>query len=62
MLLEDRERPAEALEAYRSALAADPALAVAHWNVARLHERADREADALRHLATYKRLVDGGRP
>ncbi len=59
VLLEDRDRGDLALEAYAAALEADPGLAVAHWNAARLHERAGREAPALRHLSAYKRLVEG---
>jgi tetratricopeptide (TPR) repeat protein len=57
--LEDRGRPDNALEAYLEALAAEPALADAHFNAARLLEARGRKAEALRHLATYRRLVGG---
>ncbi len=58
-VLEDRSQPDRALEAYRSALAAEPGLADAHFNAARLLEASGRKAEALRHLATYRRLVAG---
>jgi tetratricopeptide (TPR) repeat protein len=56
VLLEDLEREPEAMTAYRSALALDPGLADAHFNLARLHERAGHPKDALRHLLAYRRL------
>lgn len=58
VLLEDLERETEAAMMYREALALDPALADAHFNLARLHERARRPKDALRHLLAYRRLMD----
>jgi tetratricopeptide (TPR) repeat protein len=56
-VLEDRGRPDGALQAYRAALEAEPGLADAHFNAARLLEADGRKAEALRHLATYRRLV-----
>ena len=35
----------------------DPGHAEAHYNLARLHERAGRAEQALRHLSDYRRLV-----
>jgi len=58
VLLEDLKREPEAAMMYREALALDPALADAHFNVARLHERAGRPKDALQHLLAYRRLMD----
>lgn len=58
--LEDRERKPAALEAYEAALRLDPGLAVAHFNASRLHEAQGHEAEALRHLAAYKRILDRG--
>ncbi|MDP9064601.1 MAG: tetratricopeptide repeat protein [Pseudomonadota bacterium] len=55
ILLEDLNREEEAVGAYREALALDPNLHDAHFNLARLHERAKRPRDALRHLLAYKR-------
>ena len=46
------------MSAYREALALDPQLADAHFNLARLHERAGNPKDALRHLLAYRRLMD----
>jgi tetratricopeptide (TPR) repeat protein len=57
VLLEDLEREAEAAVAYREALAQDPALADAHFNLARLYEQAGNQKDALRHLLAYRRLT-----
>jgi len=58
VLLEDLEREPEAMSLYREALALDPALADAHFNLARLHERAGDSKDALRHLLAYRRLMN----
>jgi tetratricopeptide (TPR) repeat protein len=55
ILLEDLNCEAEALNAYREALAQDPALHDAHFNLALLHERAKRPREALRHLLAYRR-------
>ena len=57
VLLEDLERENEAAIAYREALAQDPALADAHFNLARLYEQAGNQKDALRHLLAYRRLT-----
>jgi tetratricopeptide (TPR) repeat protein len=57
VLLEDLEREDEALAAYRDALALDPGLADAHFNLARLHEQAGNQRDALRHLLAYRRMT-----
>ncbi len=58
VVLQDRGRPAEALTAYQRALAADPALADAHFNLAGLHSQLGDRAAALRHLKSYKALVE----
>ena len=60
VLLEDLEREPYAMLAYRDTLALDPAFADAHFNLARLHERAGHPKDALRHLLAYRRLMDEG--
>jgi tetratricopeptide (TPR) repeat protein len=57
--LEDQGLSDDALLAYARAVQADPGLADAHHNLARLLERMGRPADALRHLAAYRRLVRG---
>jgi DNA-binding transcriptional MerR regulator len=58
VLLEDFERESEAMAEYRHALALDPAFADAHFNLARLHERAGHPKEALRHLLAYRRLMN----
>jgi tetratricopeptide (TPR) repeat protein len=55
ILLEDLKREEEAIVAYRDALALDPSLHDAHFNLSRLHERAERPREALRHLLAYRR-------
>jgi tetratricopeptide (TPR) repeat protein len=57
ILLEDLAREDEAVAAYREALALDPTMHDAHFNLARLHEKANRPKDALRHLLAYRRHV-----
>lgn len=54
--LEDLDRAERAKELYRRALDLDPSLAPAHFNLARLHERDGEVSDAVRHLASYRRL------
>jgi tetratricopeptide (TPR) repeat protein len=58
--LEDQRRPVEALRAYERALAADPAYADAHYNLAHLYEALGKQRSALRHLQTYRALVQEG--
>jgi tetratricopeptide (TPR) repeat protein len=55
VLLEDLNRNAEAIAAYREALAIDPELTDAHFNLARLYELAGDPRAALRHLLAYRR-------
>jgi tetratricopeptide (TPR) repeat protein len=56
-LLEDLGREDEAVMAYRDALVQDPLLCDAHFNLSRLHEKANRPREALRHLLAYKRHI-----
>jgi tetratricopeptide (TPR) repeat protein len=56
-LLEDLGREDEAVTAYRDALVQDPLLCDAHFNLSRLHEKANRPREALRHLLAYKRHI-----
>lgn len=58
--LEDQAAASGAIEAYEAALRLDPELAVAHFNLSRLLEASDRQADALAHLAQYKKILDRG--
>ncbi|HEY2677683.1 MAG TPA: tetratricopeptide repeat protein [Steroidobacteraceae bacterium] len=58
VLLEDLARESEAILAYRDALALDPQLADAHFNLARLYERAHDPKASLRHLLAYRRMMD----
>jgi tetratricopeptide (TPR) repeat protein len=58
VLLEDLARESDAILAYREALALDPQLADAHFNLARLYEHARNPQSALRHLLAYRRMMD----
>jgi tetratricopeptide (TPR) repeat protein len=58
VLLEDLGREPDAILAYREALALDPQLADAHFNLARLYERARDPKASLRHLLAYRRMID----
>jgi len=57
ILLEDMNRETEAAAAYREALARDPHLHDAHFNLSRLYERTQQPREALRHLLAYRRHV-----
>jgi tetratricopeptide (TPR) repeat protein len=56
--LEDSGREAEALQVYHRALEMDPGIVDAHFNLARLHERAGNRRESFRHLLAYKRASD----
>jgi len=58
VLLEDLDREPDAIVAYREALALDPQLADAHFNLARLYDRARNPKASLRHLLAYRRMMD----
>ena len=58
VVLEDQDRADEALDAYRATINADPQYADAYYNLAGLYERLDQKDLALRHLKTYKQLVE----
>jgi tetratricopeptide (TPR) repeat protein len=58
VLLEDLGREPDAIRAYREALALDPEFADAHFNLARLYERAKDTQSSLRHLLAYRRVTD----
>jgi tetratricopeptide (TPR) repeat protein len=60
VVLEDLEREPDAIAAYREALALDPQFADAHFNLARLYERAKDPKSSLRHLLAYRRMMDQG--
>jgi tetratricopeptide (TPR) repeat protein len=60
VVLEDLEREPDAIVAYREALALDPQFADAHFNLARLYERAQDPKASLRHLLAYRRMMDQG--
>jgi tetratricopeptide (TPR) repeat protein len=60
VVLEDLDREPDAIIAYREALALDPQFADAHFNLARLYERAKDPKASLRHLLAYRRMMDQG--
>jgi tetratricopeptide (TPR) repeat protein len=55
--LEDQNKLPEARLAYVKATRLDPENADAHFNAASLAEKLGRPAEALRHLATYRKLT-----
>ena len=57
VLLEDMNRTADAMSAYREALDLDATFADAHFNLARLYEREHNRRETLRHLLAYRRLT-----
>jgi len=57
VLLEDLGRESDAITAYRETLAMDPQFADAHFNIARLYERAEDPQASLRHLLAYRRMM-----
>jgi len=62
VLLEDLHREREAAAAYRLALAQDPSLHDAHFNLSRLYELGGQPREALRHLLAYRRQVQSRGP
>jgi tetratricopeptide (TPR) repeat protein len=57
IVLEDLHRRSEAIQAYTRALAADPNLAEAHYNLARLYEKQGDGQAAIRHFNDYRALI-----
>ena len=57
VLLEDLGQDLDAERAYRAALWADPANADAHYNLALLYGRLERQREAIRHMSQYRRLT-----
>ena len=57
ILLEDLDRREEAIAAYHEALALDPLLHDAHFNLSRLYELARQPREALKHLLAYQRHI-----
>lgn len=57
VLLEDSGRDTDAIHAYARAIAAEPSLAEAHYNLARLYERRGDRRAAIRHFNGYRALV-----
>ena len=63
VLLEDLGEESAAIANYQQAIAHDPGLADAHFNLSLLHERAGAAQAAFRHLLAYRRLVNAaGKP
>jgi len=57
VLLEDTGRATQAIESYLAAIAIDPDLADAHYNLARLYELHGNQPHMLRHLRQYRALI-----
>jgi tetratricopeptide (TPR) repeat protein len=61
LALQERGRDEDALLAFHDAMTSDPACADAHYNASQIYERLGKPMAALRHLHTYKRLIDAKR-
>jgi len=59
VLLEDLNRPREAVRCYHEALAKDPDFADAHYNLGLLLESLGKRQEAFAHLRTARRLYTG---
>jgi len=57
VLHEDLERPDEAIDGYRAAVAAAPDFADAHFNLARLCEARGLNREAVRHWSAFRKLT-----
>ncbi len=55
---EDQGLTNDAIELYHRALAADPTLGDAHYNLGLLYQSLRREREALRHFSAYRKLAD----
>ena len=56
-MIEDQGRIEEALAQYEKAVTADGRNPDAHFNAARLYEKAGMHAAAIRHLRAYRELT-----
>jgi DNA-binding transcriptional MerR regulator len=61
VVLQDQQRPQEAVDAYEKALAGDPTMADAHFNLSGVFELLGNKKGAFRHLRTYRTLLGKGR-
>src|SRR5437762_689533 len=57
VLQEDLRQPQHAIDSYRAALDADPDLADAHFNLARLCEASGLKREAVRHWSAFRKLT-----
>ena len=60
LALDTLGRPRAAIAAYQAALALDPRLSDAHYNLSLLHERRGDRSGALRHMIAYRKLTREG--
>jgi tetratricopeptide (TPR) repeat protein len=56
VLLDERSRVRESMQAYEAALRVEPSMADAHYNLSLLYKKIGRAKDALRHMAEFRRL------
>jgi tetratricopeptide (TPR) repeat protein len=56
VLLDERSRVRESMQAYEAALRVDPRMADAHYNLSLIYRKIGRAKDALRHMAEFRRL------
>ena len=56
VLLDERARVRESMQAYEAALRVDPGMADAHYNLSLLYKKIGRAKDSLRHMGEFRRL------
>lgn len=59
LLMEDQERNDDAIALYKRAIAADPAMGDAHYNLALLYQSLRHQREALRHFSAFRKLSAG---
>jgi tetratricopeptide (TPR) repeat protein len=58
VLMEDRRRELDAVDAYRQAIVHEPGMADAHFNLSGVYERLGQTQAAFRHLLAYRRFSE----
>jgi tetratricopeptide (TPR) repeat protein len=57
LLREDQKQWDDAVELYMKAIAEDPGMSVAHFNLGLLYESLEKDREAVRHFSAYRKLT-----